>query len=218
MAPYVDWAMSAASWGLGAVGALGSTVLVIVAGYFLASEPALYQRGMAMLFPKDQQGRVEDALEQGGAGLFQWLKGQLVSMSIVGILIGLGAWIIGLPAPVALGLFAGLADFVPVIGPVIAAVPVLAVAATQDGSTMLWTLALILAVQQIEANMIMPLVNQSTVNIPPALLLLNVFVFGIVFGGVGVIVAAPLTVVVFVLVKKLYITDALEQKVELPAD
>jgi len=209
--------MSAASWGFGAIGALGSPVLVIVAGYFLASEPGLYQRGIAMMFPKDQQARVEDALEQGGAGLFQWLKGQLVSMTVVAVLVGFGTWMIGLPAPIALGLFAGLAGFVPVIGSIAGAAPAIALAATQDGSALLWTVALILVVQQIESNMIMPMVNRSTVNIPPALLLLNVFVFGTIFGGVGLVVAAPLTVVVFVLVKKLYIVDALEQEVELPA-
>jgi len=218
MAPYLDWAMSAASWGFGAVGALGSLVLVIVAGYFLAFEHGLYKRGLAMMFPKDQQTRVEDALEQGGAGLFQWLKGQLVSMTVVAVLVGLGTWIIGLPAPIALGLFAGLAGFVPVIGSVAGAAPALALATTQDGSALLWTVALIVVVQQVESNMIMPMVNRSTVDIPPALLLLNVFLFGAIFGGVGVVVAAPLTVVVFVLVKKLYIVDVLEQKVELPAD
>lgn len=218
LAPYVDWAMSAASWGLGAVGAVGSLVLVIVAGYFLASEPGLYQRGMAVLFPKDQQKRIGDALEQGGAGLFEWLKGQLVSMAIIGLLVGLGTWIIGLPAPLALGLFAGLAAFVPLIGAIIGAAPALALAATQDGQTLLWTAALILAIQQVESNMIMPMVGKRTVHIPPALLLLNVFLFGAVFGGVGVIVAAPLTVAVFVLVKKLYIVDVLDHVVELPAE
>lgn len=216
VASYLDWAMSAASWGLGAVGALGSLVLVIVAGYFIASEPRLYQRGVAMLFPQDQQRRIEDALEHGGAGLFQWLKGQLVSMSIVGLLIGGGASVIGLPAPLALGLFAGLAGFVPVIGSIAGAAPALVLAAAQDGATLLWTAALILLVQQVESNMIMPMIEQRTVHIPPALLLLNVFLFGAVFGGVGILVAAPLTVAVFMLVKKLYVVDVLDQSVELP--
>ncbi len=62
------------------------------------------------------------------------------------------------------------------------------------------------------------MVNRSTVDIPPALLLLNIFLFGTIFGGVGLAVAAPLTVVVLVLVRKLYIKDVLEQEVELPAD
>ncbi len=218
LAPFLDWAMSATSWGLGAVGAAGSFVLVIVAGYFLASEPGLYRRGVTMLFPTDQQGRVEDALVQVGAGLFQWLKGQLVSMMLVGMLVGLGTWFIGLPAPLALGIFAGLANFVPMVGSIAGAVPALALAATHDASTFLWTAGLILMVQQIESNMIMPMVERRMVHIPPALLLLNVFLFGALFGGVGVVVAAPLTVAVFVLVKKLYVVDVLDQKVELPAE
>lgn len=214
---YVDWTMSATSWGLGAIGALGSFVLVIVAGYFLASEPLIYRDGVTRLFPKDQRERVAEALEQGGAGLFQWLKGQFVSMAMVGALIGIGTWIIGLPAPLALGLFAGLAAFVPVVGSVAGAAPALAIAAAQGGSILLWVAALILAVQQLESNMIMPMVERHMVHIPPALLLLNVFLFGAVFGGVGVIVAAPLTVAVFVLIKKLYVSDVLGHEVELPA-
>jgi predicted PurR-regulated permease PerM len=188
----------------------------VVAGYFFASEPTIYKRGMVMLLPRDQQGRTEAALGHVGAGLFDWLKGQLVSMVIVGLLIGLGSWLIGLPAPLALGLFAGLFAFVPVIGPIVGAVPALALAAAQDGATLLWTAGLILVVEQVESNMIMPLVGQHTVHIPPALLMLNVFLFGALFGGVGVVVAAPLTVAVFVLVKKLYVVDVLDQKVDLP--
>jgi len=214
--PYIDWAINATSWGIGAAGALALLVLVIVAGYFLASEPGLYQRGTALMFPKGQQDRVEDALELSGIGLFRWVQGQVISMTIVGMLIGLGAWAIGLPAPIALGLFAGLAAFVPMIGPVVGAAPALALAATEGGAALLWAAGLILVVQQVESNMIMPMVERRTVHIPPALLLLNVFLFGAVFGGVGVIVAAPLTVVVFVLVKKLYVTDALGHSVELP--
>ncbi len=216
--PIAAWAVSATSWGLGAIGALASLVLVIVAGYFLASEPVLYQRGTAMLFPKSQQARVKDALAQSGAGLHQWVKGQLISMTIVGLLIGLGAWIIGLPAPIALGLFAGLIAFVPVIGSVVGAAPALALAVAQDGATVFWTAALILLVEQIESNLIMPMIERRTVQIPPALLLLNVFLFAAVLGGIGVIVAAPLTVAVFILIKKLYVADVLEHNVELPAE
>jgi predicted PurR-regulated permease PerM len=216
-ASWLDWATSAASWGLGLAGALTSLVLVVVAGFFLASEPGLYRRGLRTMFPRDQHARVDEALEQAGAGLFQWLLGQLVSMALVGALTGLGAWAIGLPAPLALGLFAGLANFVPVVGSIAGAIPAVALAAAQGGSTLLWTAALVLAVQQVESNMTMPVVQRRTVSIPPALLLLAVFLFGALFGGVGVVIAAPLTVAAFVLVKKLYVVDVLEEEAELPA-
>jgi predicted PurR-regulated permease PerM len=216
--PFADWFTSAAVWGFNVVGGLGALVLVIVAGYFLASEPGLYRRGVAMMFPRDEDGRVDDALRQCGAGLFQWLLGQLVSMALIGTLVAAGTWALGLPSPLGLGIFAGLAGFVPVIGAVAGAIPALALAAAQGGQVVLWTALLFLAVQQIESNVVLPMVQQRTVSVPPALFLLAVFLFGGLFGGVGVVIAAPLTVAAFVLVKKLYVADALDRTTQLPND
>jgi len=207
---------SLAAFGRTVAAALSSLLLVVVAAFFLAADPGLYRRGLVQLFPKQEHGRVESVLANSGRALRLWLLAQLISMALVGTLVGLGTWLIGVPAPLALGLFAGLTEFIPLVGPVIGAVPALLLALGEGGMTALWTLLLFLAVQQVESNLIMPMVERRMVEIPPALLLFAVVALGLVFGTAGVIVAAPLTVVLYVLVKQLYVRQTLGEETRIP--
>jgi predicted PurR-regulated permease PerM len=209
---------SLASLGSSLAGALSALVLVVVGGFFLAAEPALYRRGLVKLFPPARHAQVEDALGATGEALRLWVLAKVIAMGIVGVLVGLGAWLIGLPAPLALGLFAALTEFVPILGPVIGAIPALLLALVQGGSALAWTALLFLALQQLESNVITPIVERRMVQIPPALMLFAVVAIGLVFGLAGVVVAAPLTVVLYVLVKKLYVRQTLGEATEVPGE
>lgn len=207
-----------ASVGQTAAVALSSLVLVIVGAFFFAADPKVYRSGLVKLFPVSQHARVEDTLGSCGHALRLWLKAELIAMAIVGTLVGLGTWLIGLPAPIGLGLFAAITEFVPVIGPIIGAVPALLFALGQGGNTLLWTLLLFVAIQQLESNVIAPLVERRMVEIPPALLLFAVVAVGLLFGILGVIIAAPLAVVMFVAVKKLYVREMLGEETSVPGE
>lgn len=207
-----------AGFGVVVVDALSAFVLAVIGGAFLAADPRLYRRGLVKLLPESQHARVEDALETSGRALRQWLLAQLIAMAMVGVLVGLGTWLIGLPSPLALALFAALVEFVPVIGPIVGAVPALLLALTQGGGAFLWTLLLFVAIQQVESNLIMPLVEKRMVQMPPALLLFSVVAVGAVFGLPGVILAAPLTVLAYVLVKKLYVRQTLGEETDVPGE
>ncbi|MBU8539502.1 AI-2E family transporter [Falsiroseomonas tokyonensis] len=208
----------AATAGSMVVNAASALVLAVVGGFFLASSPDLYRRGVVKLLPREQHARADEALVASGKALRLWLAAQLVSMAIVGTLAGLGSWLVGLPSPLALGLFAGLAGFVPLIGAVVGALPALLLALSEGGNAFLWTGLLFLAIQQLESNMIMPLVEKHMVSMPPALMLFAVVAVGLLFGLPGVLLAAPITVVVFVLVKKLYVRETLGQPTEVPGE
>jgi predicted PurR-regulated permease PerM len=208
----------AATAGTMIINALSALIIAVVGGFFLAVDPALYRKGLVMLVPVDQQERVEDALLASGNALRLWLGAQLISMAIVGTLAGLGTWMIGLPSPLALGLFAGLVGFVPLLGAVAGAVPPLLLALAAGGDTLLWTALLFLAIQQLESNMIMPLVEKHMVSMPPALMLFAVVAVGLLFGLPGVMLAAPITVVAYVLVKQLYVRQTLGQATEVPGE
>jgi predicted PurR-regulated permease PerM len=200
------------------VNTTAALVVALVGGFFLAADPALYRRGATKLLPRSQQARADDALTASGQALRLWLIAQFISMVIVGVLVGLGTWALGLPSPLALGLFAGLVEFVPLIGPVIGSVPALLLAMTEGSATFLWTAVLFLAIQQVESNLIAPLLEQRLVSLPPALLLFAVVAVGLLFGLPGVVLAAPITVVAFVLVKKLYVRQTLGERTEVPGE
>jgi predicted PurR-regulated permease PerM len=130
-------------------------------------------------------------------------------MVIVGLITGVGLWLLEIPLALSLGLIAGLLEFVPFVGPILSAIPAILVAFTQDGMAPLYVVLLYLAVQQIEGNALMPLIQRWAVSLPPALGLIGVVVFGLLFGVLGVLFATPLMVVVMVLTQKLYVEAAL---------
>jgi predicted PurR-regulated permease PerM len=199
-------------------GALGGLLLAVIGAFFLAADPEKYLKGAVMLFPKAHHEQMDSAWRAAGRALKLWLLAQLISMTVIGVLVWLGTWIIGLPAPVALGLFAGVVEFIPYLGPWLGAAPAVILAFAAGGDTLLWTVLLFVAIQQIESNLIAPLVQQEMVEIPAALLLFAVVAIGLLFGAVGLVVAAPLTVVTYVLVTKLYVRDTLGVPAEVPGE
>ncbi|MFC3128985.1 AI-2E family transporter [Coralloluteibacterium stylophorae] len=159
-----------------------------------------------------------EALADSGRALRLWLGGQAVAMLAVGVLTGLGLWALGVPAALGLAIIATLLDFVPLVGPIAAAVPAILLALTVDPRTGLLTTLLYLVVQQIEGNLLQPLVQQRAVELPPALLLFALIGAGLLFGVLGVLLAAPLTVVIFVLVKRLYVRETLGEDTDVPGE
>jgi len=193
-------------------------LLVLVGGIYLAAQPRLYRGGLVKLVPPGGRERVEQALDDSWRALRLWLLGRLVSMLFIGTLTGVGLWLLGIPGALALGIVAFILEFVPFIGPIIAAVPAILLALAFEPVKALWVAALYLGIQQLEGNVIEPLVQQRAVDLPPALLLFSIVAGAVVFGPAGVVFAAPLTVVLFVMVKRLYVRDALHTQTHMPGE
>ncbi|MEX2535257.1 MAG: AI-2E family transporter [Trueperaceae bacterium] len=190
--------------------------LVGVLAIFLAANPTMYRRGLVRLFPASQQQRAAEVVDELGRTLKAWMVGQLALMLITGVLTGIGLVIVGVPLALALAFFVGLMEFIPFIGPILGFIPIVMMAATQGGSALLWVLILYLGVQQLEGNLLTPLIQQQAVALPPALTIAGVFLGGSLFGLLGAILGTPLVAVIFVLVKMLYLHDSLGQQVEVP--
>ena len=197
---------------MGTISGFTTLFLVMVAGIFLAVHPAEAREGVLSMFPKPRRERLREVMDACGRALKAWLKAQLFSMVLVGSLVGVGLAIIGVPAPLALGLFTGLAQFVPIIGPIASAVPALLVAATGGGDMLLFTLLLYLAVSQLEANLITPLVQKNLAALPVVLGIFAVVGLGSLFGPLGVLFATPLTLVIYTGVTMLYRHDVLHDE------
>lgn len=208
----------AVGFGYTLLGVLADLALVVVAAIYLAADPRLYGRGAVKLLPPSQHQRIFEAMDVTGNALRLWFGGQLVTMTLVGMLSALAYWWIGLPSPLALGLIAGVTNFVPFLGPILGAIPALIVAMTMDLATALWTVAAALAIQQLEGNVITPFIQQRAVSMPPALVLFAILVFGVAFGWLGVFLAVPLAVAITVLVKKLWIRQTLGEHTTVPGE
>ncbi|WP_246285712.1 AI-2E family transporter, partial [Nguyenibacter vanlangensis] len=125
--------------------------------------------------------------------LWAWTAGQALDMAVVGILSGLGLWCIGVPLALALGVVAGMANFIPYIGAFVGAVPAVLVGLSQGTREGLLVLALYAAIQFFEGNVMAPLIQRHAVQMPPGLTILSQTVFGTILGLPGLILASPLT-------------------------
>ncbi|WP_052134414.1 AI-2E family transporter [Sphingomonas sp. 37zxx] len=204
------------TFAFGAVGAVTNLVLVVIAAIYLALQPKLYADGVALLFPKDEGPRVSEALRASGLAMRKYLLAQFFTMAVVGILVGVGLTFVGVPSAAALGVIVGLANFVPLVGPFVGAVPGVLLAFAQGPETGLMATAVYMIAQQLEGNLLTPLVQRFAVSIPPALLLFALAGLGSLFGVLGVIVSAPLAVVLYTLVTMLWTRDALGHDVRVP--
>ncbi|CAN7251230.1 AI-2E family transporter [Phenylobacterium sp. LjRoot225] len=195
-----------------AAGAVAGTVIVFFAGLYLAYHPESYLRGFLRLFPPRLRARARTVLEATGLALKQWLVGQLFSMILVGVTTGVGLALVGVPSAFALGVIAGIGQFVPVVGPMAATVPGLLVSLAAGPQTFLWAGAVYLAASQLEANLITPLILRRLAQLPMAVTLFAVLAMGVLLGPLGVLFATPLAVVVYVLTKMVYVEGVLADR------
>jgi predicted PurR-regulated permease PerM len=197
---------------------LTGVVYLIVGGIYIAIHPEPYRSGFVKLFPPPWHAQIADTLRIAGEGLRLWFAGQLLAMLIVGVLYGLGTWLIGLPAPLAFGVIAAAAEFVPLFGPVAAAIPPLLVAFSLGMDQLLWTVAVVVAVQTLESNVIIPIIVRGIVAVPPAVGAFAVLAFGSLFGVLGIVFGYPLAIVADVAVRRLYIRETLHEPVTIAAE
>src|SRR5690606_34620607 len=187
------------------IGAVGGALIVFFAGLYLAIEPRAYFRGLIALVPRRGRPRAQRALAEVGSTLRRWMLGTVIGMLVIGLLTTLGLWVLGIPAALALGVFAGLLEFIPYIGPILSAVPALILALVISPTTAVWVLLLYIAIQQLESNLIMPLLMKGMVELPPALTVLVQVLMALLFGFLGLLLAVPVLAAGKVLVQTLYI-------------
>ena len=192
--------------------------LIVVGAIFFAAQPDLYRNGFLKLLPADWRGPVGSALGDCGGALRLWLRGQLISILLVGLLTWVGLALVGVPGAFALATIAACAEVVPYVGPIASAIPGILIGIAAGPETALLTALVYLLVQQVEGNIIQPLVQRRVVTLPPAVTLFGVVASGLLFGFIGILFAAPAAVVVYVLVKRLYVRELLHTPTSVPGE
>ena len=193
----------------GVLGAIGNLVIIIFVGIYFAASPQLYTNGAIRLVPQSKRPRAREVQQELGNTLASWLLGKAASMLIVGIATSIGLSILGVPLALILGIIAGLLDFIPYLGPIMAGVPAVLLALSISPELALYTVLLFTGIQLVEGYVLQPLIEARAVDLPPALVVVMQLVFGTLFGFAGVALATPLAAGLAVLVKMLYVEDVL---------
>lgn len=205
-------AKNAAGVATGVADLLWRTLFVVFAGVYLAAEPRVYREGFVGLLPPPRRERAREVLQEIGQELGRWLVGRAVSMVLVGIASTLGLLALGVPMAIGLGALAAALDFVPNVGPILAAVPAVALALSEGPDKALAVAGLYMGIQLLEGFVITPLVERRSVQLPPALLLTFQVLLGTVFGGMALALATPVLVCVIVATRMLYVEDVLGER------
>jgi predicted PurR-regulated permease PerM len=191
------------------IGGIATAIVMVAIGLFLTVDPGLYVRGAIKLVPIARRARAAEVLATIGYALRWWLIGQLVSMTVLGVVTSAGLMFFGVELWLGLGLLTALLTFVPFLGPIIAGVPVLLIAFAEGAQTGIAVLIFYLVLQNVEGFLLTPLVQQRAVRLPPALLIAMQVLMGALFGIAGLLVAAPLTAAGMIAVNLLYIEGVL---------
>lgn len=191
--------------------AVVSFFVVLFIGIYGALQADIYVAGAIRLFPLERRARMERVGHRVIADLQRWLAGVSISAAFIGISTGLAVWALDVPLPLSIGLLAGLLSYIPNVGPILTVIPAGLLALTVSPFTALAVVGIYSGVQLLESYLLSPLVQERAVRVPPGLLLFAQVLLGILFGLLGVALAAPLLAVLIVLVRELYIVDRLEE-------
>lgn len=172
---------------------------------YLAFNPDIYIRGIIKLVPVKGREAASDIIQALGSTLKWWLIGRFATMTLVGIMSGLGLWLLGIPLALTLGILAGLLTFIPYIGAIISSLPAILIALLISVSHAVYVIFLYIGIHTVEGYILAPLIQERAVFVPPMLLLSALIGLTILLGVPGLIIATPLTAASLVLINKIYI-------------
>lgn len=194
-------------------GVLGTGLLILFVGLFVAADPGVYRRGLMALVPVRRRHRIGEVLEELARTLRHWLLAQLFSMAVVGVMTWVGLALLGVPLALTLALVAALLTFIPNIGPILAAVPAVLLGLMVGSTTAIGVAVLYIGIQIAETYGITPFVQRRMLDLPAALIIAAQAIFGVIGGIFGLLVATPLAAVIVVVVRELYVEDVVEKPV-----
>lgn len=182
-------------------------IFFLLAVFFTAS-PGIYRKGVIQLVPERGKEKSKQILKTIHSKFKGWIKGKIIAFFIISIFTGVALWILGMPLVLTLALIAGLLNFVPNFGPIIALIPAVLVAFTQGGNMVWWVIGLYTAVQILQSAVTLPLIQQKMVQVPPVLVIFAQVILGLTAGLWGVLVAIPVIIIIMTMVKKVYLKES----------
>jgi predicted PurR-regulated permease PerM len=184
-------------------GALAHTVFsmltVFLLAYYWLAERSTIKRSVLRLVPPARAGRVNATWLAVEAKLGNWVRGQLLAMLALGVMAAVACALLGLPNPVLLGVLAGVAEIIPLVGPFLAFLPAVLVALAVDPTKVLFLVPTAIVIQQIEGNILIPRIMSHTVGVSPLTVILGILIGSIVYGPAGAFLAVPVAAAIQVI-------------------
>jgi predicted PurR-regulated permease PerM len=191
---------------------ISGILIIVFLSIYIAADPDLYHRGIMHLFPRARRKRAGEVLSAMAAMLRRWLITQLIAMAVIGSVTTVMLLVLRVKAAFALGLLAGLFEFIPTVGPILSSVPAVAMAFLDSPEKALLVAGAYVLIQFMENHLLIPLLMKGGVNVPPALTILSQALMALLFGFIGLMVAVPLLAATLVAVKMLYVENVVGER------
>lgn len=164
------------------------------------------------VYPKNYQSRLTGFFQEVQTVLSRYIRGQLLMSCIIASLTFIGMWILGVPYPMVIGLLAAITEWIPIVGPIIGAIPAILLGATVDLSLAIKVLIFYIVIQQVDSHLIMPQVMGAIISIHPVVIVLALLMSGTLFGIAGMILSVPATAVLQIICKHLWFYNSYKEK------
>ena len=190
-----------AVWGVGG-GVFGVITMLVLAFYMIVDADVIVTTFVRM-FPRDRRGRVEHACRRVTHKVSAWLGGQLLLGSIIGTTAAVGLYVLGVPFFYVLAVICGIGEMIPIVGPILSAIPAIAVALSVRPTLALFVIIFLFAQQQLENHLLVPKIMQRQVGISPVVVIVALLIGGSLLGVIGAILAVPTAAILLVLFEEL---------------
>jgi predicted PurR-regulated permease PerM len=190
-----------AAWGF--FGGLFGLFTILILTFYLLVEADAIRGAFMRLFPRGRRTQVAKASAAATLKVSAWLNGQLLLAAIIGSTAAIGLWLMGVPYFYVLALIAGVGEMIPVVGPIIAAIPAVAVASSVSGQKALLVALFFLVQQQVENHVLVPKIMERQVGISPAVVIVALLIGGSLLGVMGAILAVPTAAILQVIYQEL---------------
>ncbi len=182
-------------------------LVAFIVTVYLVVHPTMLVDGFVSLFPAGRRERVRDVLGKMYQAVRKWFLGQLSAMVIIGALTTIALYIIGIPYAFFIGALSGILAFIPLVGTFISLIPQVILALAVDPVLVVWVVLSSIAIHQIEAHVIHPIVMSRAVTLHPVVVVSAILIMGTLFHVIGLLLAVPLVAALSVLVRELWISQ-----------
>jgi predicted PurR-regulated permease PerM len=188
---------------------LAGLLLITFVAIFFSVDPDLYRGGLLRLVPHPSRPRADEVMTAMGVTLRRWLASQLIAMALIGSLVWVALALLGVEAAASLGIIAGVFEFIPTVGSILAALPAIAMGFLVSPQKAVEVAIVFTLVQLVEGHLIIPMLMKRGMNLPPLLTVVGQAAMAVVFGFLGLLVAVPVVATILTAVKMLYVNDVM---------
>ncbi|MCX5495857.1 AI-2E family transporter [Kaistia dalseonensis] len=197
---------------------LAGLIVIVFVGLLFSFDPAVYRESIVLCVPPRRRPRVRQVLDEMGGALRMWLVAQCVRMLLMFVAVWIALYALQLPGAFLLAVQAGVLNFIPYLGPILAGIPIALVAMPLGVPMLVWAVGIYTVIQTIEGYVIGPLIQRRAASIPPAWTLVGIVLIGALFGTLGIALAMPLMALARIAILRFYVEDWLGDAVTAPVE